>query len=151
MDCTTIPVYLQSCFQMPARKLFIDGYARDLPSCLRRSLFDYALAGGKGFEPLQAHPECAVLPLDEPPVTVRAILYGNLNVPSRVNRQILFRCRGQICQQFNRRFHPENHVRAPNDLHGLKQWRTDTLAGNRHAHNPKDLPGRIAGLLDQLA
>ena len=25
------------------------------------------LAGGKGFEPLQANPESAVLPLDEPP------------------------------------------------------------------------------------
>ena len=27
------------------------------------------MAGGEGFEPPQTHPECAVLPLDEPPVT----------------------------------------------------------------------------------
>jgi hypothetical protein len=28
----------------------------------------YEKAEGKGFEPLYAHPECAVLPLDEPPL-----------------------------------------------------------------------------------
>ncbi len=27
------------------------------------------MAGGKGFEPLQANPESAVLPLDEPPLS----------------------------------------------------------------------------------
>jgi hypothetical protein len=32
-------------------------------------------AGGEGFEPPQANPESAVLPLDEPPVILRAVFY----------------------------------------------------------------------------
>lgn len=44
------------------------------------------MAGGKGFEPLQADPESAVLPLDEPPM----ISAGYSTISLDNNQEILF-------------------------------------------------------------
>lgn len=46
-------------------------------------------AGGRGFEPRHTDPESAVLPLDEPPVIVRAVFYHDWGICPRGKQKIL--------------------------------------------------------------
>ena len=50
-------------------------FYRDLNKKDSHRLDENPCAGGKGFEPLQTDSESAVLPLDEPPIWVRALFY----------------------------------------------------------------------------